>query len=185
MIFGFIGFAVNSLIYPALLEWFPKLIPEYNFVNEREDYDRLAAALTLICGVIYIFVSSHISLRLDNERMEYMISSTDGLYTISEGARIYYSRYLYADIFAALLIPLPMLLLDIFAMPQLIGLLPDGVISLMSMPFEPTRAFSAFLGIVPAYVFMSVCFLVSRLASGLRCIDVWRAVWLSDIEFVG
>ena len=185
MIFGFISFAVNSLIYPALLEWFPGLIPEYNFVNEREDYDRLAATLTVISGVILIFVISHISLRLDNERMEYMISKTDGLYTLAEGARMYYSRYFYADIFASLLIPLPILLLDTLVMPHLVGFLPDGAVSLISIPLEPTRAFSYSVGTIPAYILMAVCFLVSRLASGFRCIDVWRAIWLSDIEYVG
>ena len=183
MLFGFIRFAVESLVYPALLEWFPQIIPEYNFVNERDDYERLAAALKVISAMILLFVVSHITLRLDNERMEYMITETEGLYTLGDGARIYYSRYLKADACAALLIPLPLMIFEAFL--PLFGFLPEGALSLIQIPLEPTRAFTSTLGVIPAYLVMVVTFCAARLASGLRCIDLWRALWLSDIEYLG
>ena len=181
--FGLIDFAVKSLIYPALVEWFPKIVPEYNFVNEREDYDRLYATMSVISSLILIFLSSHVTMRLDNERMEYMITETEGLYTLSDGAKIYYSRYFRADICAALLIPLPLMIFDGFL--PLFSFLPEGVLSLIQLPLEPTRALTLTLGVVPAYLLMAVAFCTARLLSGLRCIDFWRALWLSDIEYLG
>ena len=134
MLFGLIDFAVKALIYPALVEWFPRLVPEYNFVNEREDYDRLYATMSVISSLILICVASHVTMRLDNERMEYMITETEGLYTISEGAGIYYSRYIRADIIASLLIPLPLMILD--ALLPLFEFLPEGVLSLIQIPWS-------------------------------------------------
>jgi hypothetical protein len=182
-IFGFIDFAVKSLIYPALTEWFPRIVPEYNFVNEREDYDRLYATMSVISALILICISSHVTMRLDNERMEYMITETEGLYTLGDGARIYYSRYLKADTCAAMLIPLPLMIFEAFL--PLFGFLPEGALSLIQIPLEPTRAFTSTLGVIPAYLVMAVTFCAARLASGLRCIDLWRALWLSDIEYLG
>ena len=183
MLFGLIDFAVKALIYPALAEWFPRIVPEYNFVNEREDYDRLYATMSVISALILICISSHVTMRLDNERMEYMITKTEGLYTLSEGLNIYYSKYFRADVVAACLIPLPLMIFD--ALLPLFAFLPEGVVSLMQIPLEPTRAFTGTLGVIPAYLIMSFTFVVSRLVSGIRCIDLWRALWLSDIEFLG
>ena len=181
--FGLIDFAVKSLIYPALVEWFPRIVPEYNFVNEREDYDRLYATMSVISALILICISSHVTMRMDNERMEYMITETEGLYTLSDGAKIYYSRYLWIDVYAALLIPLPLMVFDAFL--PIFSFLPEGALSLIQIPLEPTRALVDNLGAVFAYLVMAVTFCVARLLSGLRCIDFWRALWLSDIEYLG
>ncbi len=183
-LFMAISFAVNSLLYPALLEWFPGFLPQYNFVNERESYERFFAFLDLLSGILAIFVSSYITIRLDNERMEYMITKTQGMYTIKEGASIYFSEYVRADLAAALAIPLPLLLVDVFIFPQL-AFLPDGVLSIIEMLFSPTRAFTDFLGIILSYFVMAAMMFFARCLSAYRAIDVWRVIWLSDIEYVG
>ena len=179
-----IAFLVNSLIYPALLEWFPRVVPQYNFVNERENYEQFFAFLGMISGIATVFVSSYITIRLDNKRMEYMITKTDGMYTIREGAEVYFSEYFRADLIIALIIPLPLLFLDAFLLPQL-SFLPDGVFSIIETLFSPTRAFTDFLGMIPSYLVMSVMMLSSRCLCALRAIDVWRVLWLSDIQYVG
>ena len=183
-VFMAISFAVNSLLYPALLEWFPGFLPQYNFVNERESYERFFAFLGLLSGILAIFVSSYITIRLDNGRMEYMITKTQGMYTIKEGASIYFSEFARADLIAALVIPLPILFVDLFIVPQL-TFLPDGVLSIIEMPFSPTRAFTDFLGIIPSYLVMSAMMLSSRCLCAIRALDVWRVIWLSDIQYIG
>lgn len=184
ILFSFIHFAVSSLIYPWLLDAFPKIIPQYNFVNEREDYERFYRLLALISAIINAFVTSHISLRLDNGRMEFMITKTEGLYTIKEGAKLYYSTYFTADVFAGVMIPLPFILVIELLIPKL-SFLPDGVLSLIAMPLAPTMAFVDALGGLFGYLVMVLVIFVSRILSGLRCVDLWRGIWLSDIEYVG
>lgn len=184
VILGAVSFVINSLLYPAFLQWFPRLVPEYNFVNEREDYERFYLALSVIAVAVSIFILSYASVRLDNERMEYMITKTEGKYTLGEGVSIYFTRYFYPDVLAAAVIPLPLLLIDIFALPFL-GFLPEGLLSLINMPFEPTRIVCEAFGIVFGYLFMAVLFFLSRLLAGLRALDIWRVLWLSDIQYVG
>ncbi len=184
LILGAVSFVVNSLIYPAFLRWFPRLVPEYNFVNEREDYERFYLVLSVISVSISIFILSYVSIRLENERMEYMITKTEGKYALGEGMLIYFPRYIYPDILAALVIPLPLLLLDIFALPFL-DFLPEGLQSLINMPFEPTRIICEAFGIPLGYLFMAALFFAARILSGIRAIDIWRVLWLSDIQYVG
>ncbi len=182
--FFFISFSVNSLIYPAFLEWFPNIVPEYNFVTEREEYLALYITLILISGIVTVICAGYISVRFDNERMEHMITKTEGMYTLSEGAAIYYPRYFKDDVIISLILPLPLLLADLFLMPML-SFLPDGVISLLGNLFLPTRAFTDAMPAILAYTVMAVAFLLSRVLSGLRAIDAFRGIWLSDIDYVG
>ena len=184
LILGAVSFVINSLIYPAFLQWFPRIVPEYNFVNERENYERFYLALSVISVVISIFILSYASIRLDNERMEYMITKTEGKYTLGEGISIYFPRYLRSDIAASLVIPLPLMVTDIFVLPFL-DFLPEGLLSLIYMPFEPTRIICEAFGLVFGYLFMAVLFFVSRMLSGIRALDIWRVLWLSDIQYVG
>ena len=108
-IFLLLSFFIGSILYPAFLEWFPDLVPKYNFVTERENYELLHTVLEFISAIITVFISSHLAVRFDNDRMERMITLTEGLYTLKDGAKIYYPAYIKCDVMAAVLIPLPLL----------------------------------------------------------------------------
>ncbi len=183
-VFMLVSFSVNSLIYPAFLEWFPDIIPNYNFVTEHEEYIGLYTTLSFISGIIVLFSIAYISVRFDNERMEYMITETEGMYTLRDGAMIYYPRYFKDDVIISLILPLPLVLLDVFLMPA-ISFLPDGILSLIENIFLTTRAFTDSMDLIFAYFVMSAVCFISRIISGIRAIDVFRASWLSDIEYVG
>ncbi len=183
-VFMFVGFLINSVFYPAFAEWFPALVPRYNFVLEREEYDALYGTLELFTGVLTVGLISYISVRYDNERMEYMIRKTDGMYSIREGCNIYYPRYFLNDIALSCTVPLPLFLIDALLLPTL-TFLPEGVNSLLSFVFLPSRAFSAGFGVIGGCMLTAFFFFVFRILSGVRAIDVYRALWLSEIEYMG
>ncbi len=183
-VFLLVSFSVNSLIYPALTEWFPRVFSIPNFVKDREGYEALYNLLGFISGVITVLTASYLSVRFDNERMEYMVAETEGMYSFREGMSLYYPRYRSADIAASFIIPLPLLLTDLFIIP-LLDFLPYGVKELIDFLFLSTRAFTDYGGIIFGYILAVLIFLAARMLSGLRSIDAYRAFWLSDVEYAG
>ncbi len=184
LIFWLVSFGVENLAYPAALVWFPDLVPEYNFVNEREKYELLYAVLRVISAGITALVVSYISVRHDNERFEYMISKTEGMYTMSEGCRLYFGRYIFIDLIIAVLIPTVTVLLEAQILP-LLSMLPEGVIDMIRTPLAVSSSFISLLGGVGAVILLSALIFGARLLAGLYAIDRFRVVWLSDIQYLG
>ena len=116
--------------------------------------------------------------------MEYMISKTDGMYTMRDGLKLYLKRNLLDDLVASAVVPLPFVYIGWRLIPQLV-FLPESVVSLLNIPLEPTGIMVSAFGAVGAYAVIAAAFLVFRIVSGIRAIDVWRVVWLSDIQYVG
>ncbi len=183
-LFMLASFTVRSLIFPALVEWFPRTFSIPNFVNDREGYEALYALLGLISGMIFVLFVSYISVRFDNERMEFMVAKTEGMYTYSEGLALYYPRYISADILASVLIPLPLLLVDKFILPML-DFIPYDVMQLINDIFLSTRAFTDFGGAVFGYIILAFSLFFARMICGLWSVNAFRALWLSDVEYMG
>ena len=170
--------------YTALVDWFPRVFPTYNYVTEHEDFIRLETNLLLIIASICLIVTNYLSVRFDNERLEYMITRTEGMYTLSDGAAIYYSRYFVADSVASALIPLPLTII-IYFLPLISLALPETLYELLLIPLEPTMLFTEPLGLAFGYLVMVIISFLARQASGARAIAVFRAAWLSDVEYYG
>ncbi|MBQ7356317.1 MAG: hypothetical protein IJW66_02845 [Clostridia bacterium] len=170
--------------YTALVDWFPRVFPTYNYVTEHEDFIRLETNLLLIIAAICLIATNYLSVRFDNERLEYMITRTEGMYTLSEGARIYYDRYFVADCVASALVPLPLTTIVCF-LPLISTALPETLYELLLIPLEPTMLFVEPLGLVFGYIVMVIISFLARQASGVRAIAVFRAAWLSDVEYYG
>ncbi len=184
-IFGFLAFIVFdfavSLVYGVLCEWMPSLFVRYNFVTEPELADRLAKTLKLAAGVLSVFLLTVLAVKYDNMRYEHLISRTDGFYTLREGAGIYISAFLPADILASVLVPLTTYALIFIRIgeeaPRLLRVLNDYLISFISVPLSFTERFGTVLG---AAVLVLVS-LASRVAAVYMGLKRWRAIWLSDI----
>ena len=186
-----IGFALlpifeffMNVCYRALAEWLPGVFPVYNYVTEHESYLKLESELLLIISAMVLAAMSYLSVRFDNERYEYMITRTDGMYTIKDGARIYYERYFKSDIVTSFIVPLPLTII-VYFLPLISGALPETVYELLLIPLRPTLLFVNVLGGLIGYFVMVVIAAVARQASGIAAISAFRASWLSDVNYYG
>jgi hypothetical protein len=178
MLVGIFTFFVSSALYPALCEWFSATFTQYSPVTEQQEYALLSAILDISAGVLTIMLFSHICVRFDNERMEYMISKTEGMYTRSEGMAIYYPRYFLADVVVSIITPLPVAIASAFV-PAKIA---DFIDPIFEYIFSFTRIFTDRLGMVVGILLMSVSMLIARLLSGYRSLAKWQGIWLSEIN---
>lgn len=186
-----IGFALlpifeffMNVCYQTLAEWLPGAFPVYNYVTEHENYLKLESELLLMVSTAALAVMSYLSVRFDNERYEYMITRTDGMYTIKDGASIYYERYFKSDIVTSFIVPLPLTII-VYFLPLISGALPETVYEFLLVPLRPTLLFVNVLGDLIGYFVMVVIAAVARQASGIAAISAFRASWLSDVNYYG
>ena len=170
-------FLVGDVLYPALGDWFPTVFTEINPVTSPDEYAKLELTLNIIVAILTVFIISYFTVRFDNERMEYMIRRTEGMYLVFEGAALYYPRYFLADLIVALVAPLP-LLVGSLLLPETI---PELFKYVVNFAFDFTHAFTDALGYIFGYVTMVLSIFVSRLVFGISSLSAWRGVWLSEI----
>ena len=184
ILFSAVCFVVINVIYPAMLGEFPGLLPDYNFVNEREKYEQFRKILEAICAIVAAAILSYLSVRYDNERFEYMITKTEGMYTLREGIALWYPRYVRSDLLVSVIIPLLAVILESRVIP-LLTFLPESAKDVLYLPLSLSSAFLALFGEVWSIVIMFLVIYASRLLAGFRALDRFRVVWLSDIQYLG
>ena len=172
--------AVDSL-YNALCEWFPGLFPEYNFITDREAAARHEVWADFIASVISIVITTVISEIYDNRRFEYVISKTDGFYTIKEGFKIYTGTYLAPDAIASLIIPLPLFLVTLTGDFKAKNAFLAIILAVRNAIETPVTSFTHALG-APLGILTIILFLfITKVISAVIGLGKWHATWLSDI----
>lgn len=183
---GFIPFyiigALLEVIYNILSDKMPSLFPSYNIVTQKSELLALESTLALICAVITVFVLTVLTVKYDNERYEFIISETDGLYELADGGRIYTKNYLYADIVCALAVPIPFLFTTYIPFPEESAKALRILENVLGTLSSPTTAFSNKLGIFLGAAAVILISLVSRIPAGYMGLKRWRGLWLSDID---
>ncbi len=185
-VFGFLAFTAASFLvsvfYNVLNGALPSVFPRYNFVTEPELAESLAEGLRLTSGILSVFLLELLAVKYDNSRYEYLISRTDGFYTLKEGAVIYVKGYLFADVASAVLVPLTTYSLVFINIgdkaPRILRMLEKPLNTFISIPLSFTEKFGLTVG---ALLLIAVS-LLSRAASAYFGIKRWRAIWLSDIR---
>ena len=174
------GYLFGQVLYPALSEWAPALFPAYNPVLDREAYERLNGNINLASAFLAVFLISYFTVRFDNRRFEVMITETEGLYTLREGARIYFPRFFAIDAVTAFVMAAPIPVALLFIPEEMPKFLTRAVGTLSALSCVFTDRLGTVLGIVA----IALVILAFRLLSGLISLSKWRAVWLSDISVV-
>ena len=170
------SFFISGVLHPALCEWFPSVFVDYSPVSQSEQYAVLSSVLTLLNSSATVFIISYFCVRLDNERMEYMIARTEGFYTLGEGMSLYFGRYLKCDLAVALTVPIPLAVADVFIPAGI----PEPFATLVADIFSFTRGYTELLGTAPAIIVMCISVLAFRLLSGVLSLRAWQAAWLSE-----
>ncbi len=95
-------------LYAALHEWFgARLFPLFSPISDAEGYAIYSATLRLISYAISLLVTVYFSLVLSNERCEWVISRTEGFFTLPELYPEYVRRYWLCDLIASVIAPAP------------------------------------------------------------------------------
>ncbi len=169
---------VITVAYPALLEVFPNLLPDYNPVFDKEELAALNMTLSFIAAIISTFCVGAIEVAYDNGRLEYLISRTDGFYKISKGIGIYAREFLLADIISALIAPAAFLPLTLIRLPENAMRLSELIHNFLQMLHVSTSK----AGDLMSYIIFAAVLIAARLLGAYSGLFRWRAIWLSDVE---
>lgn len=169
-------FFISGVLHPALCEWFPEVFTDYSPVTQPDEYAVYSAVMSIVLSTVTVFIISYLCVRLDNERMEYVISRTEGLYTLREGMALYYPRYVGADLAVAVTCPIPLAVISLY-LPEKI---PAILQSTVDYFFSFTQGYVNIFGALGAVLVISATILLCRLLSGMLSLRAWQGVWLSE-----
>ena len=176
LVAGAAVFLVSSVIFPALCEWFPDSFVNYSPVSEPYEHAVQSGVLSVIAATLAIAAYSYLLVRFDNERMEYMIEKTEGMYSLGEGFAIYCPRYLAVDFVVAAVIPIPLAVASAVVPEHIV----DFIDPVLDYLFSFGRMYTDYIGIVPGVSVMIFVIFITRILAGLQSLRAWQGIWLSE-----
>ena len=183
---GFIVFILLGYLTRAahalLADWLPSVFRVLDPTYDREGYAELVRILDLITAVLSLYTVTRLATAYDNERFEYVISRTDGFYTIGEGLSLYLPRYALPDLVSAISVPLAASSLTLISLPdtapvwarRLVGMI-DGFLSVQN-------AFTEVLGVTLGIALLILLSVAFRLPAAYFAVRRFRGIWLSDTD---
>ena len=174
LVIGIFVYILTDSAYELLHKWMPRAFPIYNALHDPLSYESFMIKKSGFSVLVTLFISVCLSLMYDNERDEYVISKTDGLYEIPEIKEIYFTAFALSDAVAALicgaLITLPVLFVPV----QLIET--PGVLSAL---LTPLHTIHKSLGTEAFIITCTLSVLILHLPSLPIAAGYWRSKWLS------
>lgn len=169
----FVSSAIHSL-YEMLHLWIPALFPTFDVVLEKELFLAHEARMNVFSTALVLFFTVYLSLRFNNERDEFIISATDGLFEVKEILPVYRRRFLVSDVISTVIVS------NLFAVP--ITFIPkqflntDGLIA--SFLSQYRIAMECF-GEVGMPIFYTLTLLIMHVPALPLAIKFYRAKWLT------
>ena len=158
--------------YNYLAEVVPSIVKTVNPIHTPEEYELYLKGIATVGAAVGLFLINYISLRLDNEKFEHVITKTDGQYTMKEGLALYFGEFFRSDVIAS---TVTVAVLVIAA-----GFIPDKLLDRgLILLFKLGASLIEFYGIVGSVVIAVVFSLLARIASIPLALKTWRALWLS------
>ena len=166
-----VGYIVDG-VFALLCEELPRVFVSHSFVSAPAEYAAQVRTLTAVKLSLTYLAVAYVSLLADNKRGEYVISLTDGRYTIPRGMLLYYPAFFTVDVISAaippVLLTLPAVLLPERVMNYGIGFVLRPVI-------DATEAFGA----VGGALVLAIISIAARLVTVPAALKRWRVSWLS------
>ena len=169
----FIAKAFVDVIYEALLEIAPKLIPEYSQVLEKEKYEAFVRVMNGIAALLAVFAISLATGIFDNARYEDVITETDGLYKIPEKLPAYFKRHIPSDIISA---ALPQMLF----IPLTVPTYSKKFLDYFGFLIEPHLRLTDLFGGVGTYFMIFFVAILARCLAAPLALRRHRALWLTS-----
>jgi hypothetical protein len=173
----FLGAFISVLVaqlYEHLSALFPESFPLYNVVLEKEEHEALTRLLDIIALGLTAIVGVFISLKLNNERFEYMISKTDGLYLTRDALPIYSKHFALCDLIASVLIGT--------AFSVSVSFIPKQFFSTgktLATILTPLHLTVDAFGMIGASVYFSFMLIIAHFICLPSVLGFYRAKWLS------
>ena len=172
-----IGVFIDTLthqIYELLYKHFPDTVHLYNPVLEKDGYSRFSLVMSFITVSLTILLSVYICQRFNNDRFEFIIAKTDGLYKIRAILKTYISNYWISDVISSVFTALT------FTVP--IYFIPRGFFTTSTFFVDmltPLRALVDGVGILTAALYCAAAFAVSHAITLPLILKFYRAKWLT------
>ncbi len=171
-------YPITDIAQEILAKALPSIFKTWSQINEKDAYLAQRELIGFVSIVIVLFIVGIISIMFDNIKNEHLISETDGLYTIKEGAEIYIKKFLKIDLAVGAVVPL------IFAIPAFIkidlpkrfGVIESFIENYFSIAAVPVARYGAVLGLIALVI---IC-IMTRFVGAYLGLKRWRGIWLSD-----
>lgn len=172
-----IGVFLDTLchgIYDLLYEYMPHLFPLYNPILNKAEYERFALAMAIISVSLTLMITVYICQRFNNDRFEFIITKTDGLYKIPGILKTYIDNFVTSDIISSVFTAL------VFTVP--IHFIPRGFFTKSTFIVDlllPLRTVVEGLGIAGAALYTAVAIVISHAITLPLVLKFYRAKWLT------
>ena len=184
-IFGFVIFALGTAIarysYAYLNHLLPSAFPIFSPVSEKDDYADYLKLLDIAGISIAILIINYIAMRFDNDKFEFIISKTDGQYTVVEGTEIYVREFAVSDIISAVLLPIVLTSVAYFIPNDLQTDTPivNLLIGILNNFLWLGNTVESYFKIHVGIFLILVISVASRALLTTGILKRWRAAWLS------
>ena len=173
----FIG-AVTSVIvtqlYNSAARLFPNTFPLYNVVLEGEKHAAQEQKLSFLALFLTVIIVVYITQKFNNERFEYIITETDGIYYLKGAVPIYIKRFWLSDLISSVTVaaiftvPIRFIPMQFFAA--------GTAISTLLLPYKTlTNQLGAPVGEISLILF----FLIAHIVTTPSALLYYRAKWRS------
>ena len=158
--------------YNYLAEVMPSVVDTVNPIHTPDEYELYLKGVATFGALVGLFLINYVSLRMDNEKFEYLITKTDGQYRLKDGLKLYFAEFFKSDAIAST-IAVGVLVAGASFIPE--KLLDRGLIFI----FRLGVSLAEFYGPVGAVAVAVLFSFVTRMLSVPLCVRTWRALWLS------
>lgn len=158
--------------YSYLAEVMPSVVETVNPIHTPAEYELYLKGVATVGALVALFIMNYVSLRLDNEKFEYIITKTDGQYRLVDGVKLYFGEFFKSDAIAST-VAVGVLVMGAYFIPE--KLLDKGLLFV----FKLGVSLIDFYGPVGAVVIAVLFSFITRIISVPLCVRTWRALWLS------
>lgn len=178
MMLGLIlGLLINTFavqVYELLFEHFPEAFPLYNPVFEKAEYEAFILTVAYVSVSAMFLLTVYICQRFNNDRFEYVITKTDGLYKIPEILKTYVSKFALSDFISSVITAL-FFTVPIYFIPRQFFTASSFAVDLLT----PLRTIVEGSGIWFAAVYAIFAIIAAHAVTLPLVLKFYRAKWLT------
>ena len=171
-LFCMVGEMLFIYSYNYLAEVIPSVVKTVNPIHTPDEYTVYLKGVATIGAFVCLMIINYVSLRLDNEKFEFIIDKTDGQYRMVDGIKLYFREFWKSDVIASTVAVCGLVIAS--------GFIPQKILDYgLNIVFKLGVSLVDFYGIAISAVIAVIFSLITRILSVPLALRVWRALWLS------
>ena len=165
---------IISALYETLHLWLPDVFLKFDVVLEKEMFLAHQSRINVFSVAVTLFLTLYFSLRYNNERDEFIISVTDGLFSVKDVIPAYAKRFLLSDIVSTVIVSNLLAIPITFIPHQFLNT--DGTFSLILTQY---RLCMESFGEVGMTLFYTLSLLILHVPALPLALKSYRSKWLA------